>query len=194
MMALSDITEYSVSVGTTNVESLAFRKCRRLLSVELPKELLVIGDVLVTPGVSECEKRIKNMALKQRLRLIHLQLTLLAVIGNQSAAVSKLVPMVRFLFSLHGLMICLRSQVHTNAFIISIGWLRPSAPSVIQRRFCFAELTEHLKMKKKSKLSFCISLVFFVTLASPKLLRLGKAQINLAFHSTFRNFASKKGN
>jgi len=31
------------------------------------------GDVLVTPGVSECEKRIKNMALKQRLRLIHLQ-------------------------------------------------------------------------------------------------------------------------
>ena len=31
------------------------------------------GDVLVTPGVSECEKRIKNMALEQRLRLIHLQ-------------------------------------------------------------------------------------------------------------------------
>ena len=43
-MALSDITEYSVSVGTTNVESLAFRKCRRLLSVELPEGLLVIGD------------------------------------------------------------------------------------------------------------------------------------------------------
>lgn len=31
------------------------------------------GDVLVTPGISECEKRIKNMALKQKLRLIHLQ-------------------------------------------------------------------------------------------------------------------------
>lgn len=31
------------------------------------------GDVLVTPGISECEKRIKNMALRQRLRLIHLQ-------------------------------------------------------------------------------------------------------------------------
>ena len=31
------------------------------------------GDVLVTPGVSECEKRIKNMALKQGLRLIHVQ-------------------------------------------------------------------------------------------------------------------------
>ena len=31
------------------------------------------GDVLVTPGISECEKRIKNMALKQELRLIHLQ-------------------------------------------------------------------------------------------------------------------------
>lgn len=31
------------------------------------------GDVLVTPGISECEKRIKNMALKRGLRLIHLQ-------------------------------------------------------------------------------------------------------------------------
>lgn len=31
------------------------------------------GDVLVTPGISECEKRIKNMALKQGLRLIHVQ-------------------------------------------------------------------------------------------------------------------------
>lgn len=31
------------------------------------------GDVLVTPGISECEKRIKNIALKEKLRLIHLQ-------------------------------------------------------------------------------------------------------------------------
>ena len=31
------------------------------------------GDVLVTPGISECEKRIKNIALEQKLRLIHLQ-------------------------------------------------------------------------------------------------------------------------
>jgi len=31
------------------------------------------GDVLVTPGISECEKRMKNMALQQRLRLIHIQ-------------------------------------------------------------------------------------------------------------------------
>jgi hypothetical protein len=31
------------------------------------------GDVLVTPGISECEKRIKKMALQRRLRLIHLQ-------------------------------------------------------------------------------------------------------------------------
>ncbi len=31
------------------------------------------GDVLVTPGVSECEKRVKNMALEQKLRLIHVQ-------------------------------------------------------------------------------------------------------------------------
>ena len=31
------------------------------------------GDVLVTPGISECEKRIKKMALEQRLRLIHVQ-------------------------------------------------------------------------------------------------------------------------
>lgn len=31
------------------------------------------GDVLVTPGISECEKRIKNMALEQKLRMIHIQ-------------------------------------------------------------------------------------------------------------------------
>lgn len=31
------------------------------------------GDVLVTPGISECEKRIKNMALEQKLRIIHVQ-------------------------------------------------------------------------------------------------------------------------
>jgi len=31
------------------------------------------GDVLVTPGISECEKRIKKHALHQGLRLIHLQ-------------------------------------------------------------------------------------------------------------------------
>ncbi|WP_155808494.1 transposase [Xylanibacter brevis] len=31
------------------------------------------GDVLVTPGISECEKRIKNIALQQGLRLIHVQ-------------------------------------------------------------------------------------------------------------------------
>ena len=31
------------------------------------------GDVLVTPGVSECEKRIKNIALEENLRLIHIQ-------------------------------------------------------------------------------------------------------------------------
>ncbi len=31
------------------------------------------GDVLVTPGISECEKRIKNEAMRRRLRLIHVQ-------------------------------------------------------------------------------------------------------------------------
>lgn len=31
------------------------------------------GAVLVTPGISECEKRIKNEAVERRLRLIHLQ-------------------------------------------------------------------------------------------------------------------------
>ena len=31
------------------------------------------GDVLVTPGISECEKRIKKIALAQSLRLIHVQ-------------------------------------------------------------------------------------------------------------------------
>ena len=32
------------------------------------------GDVLVTPGISECEKRMKKTALEQGLRLIHLQI------------------------------------------------------------------------------------------------------------------------
>lgn len=36
-------------------------------------ELAALGDVLVTPGISECEKRIKNECLEQRHRLIHLQ-------------------------------------------------------------------------------------------------------------------------
>ena len=31
------------------------------------------GDVLVTPGISECEKRIKKLALDQKLRMIHVQ-------------------------------------------------------------------------------------------------------------------------
>ncbi|MCQ2289585.1 MAG: hypothetical protein MJZ74_10885 [Muribaculaceae bacterium] len=31
------------------------------------------GDVLVTPGISECEKRIKKEAIEHRLKLIHLQ-------------------------------------------------------------------------------------------------------------------------
>jgi len=44
MMVSIDITEYTVSAGTTNVESLAFRKCRRLSRVTLPEGLLVIGD------------------------------------------------------------------------------------------------------------------------------------------------------
>ena len=43
-MALSDITEYSVSAGTAIVDSLAFRKCRRLSKVTLPEGLLTIGD------------------------------------------------------------------------------------------------------------------------------------------------------
>lgn len=42
-------------------------ECQRLISAARS------GDVLVTPGISESEKRIKNMALEQRLRLIHVQ-------------------------------------------------------------------------------------------------------------------------
>ena len=36
-------------------------------------EIAAQGDVLVTPGISECEKRIKNECLQQRHRLIHVQ-------------------------------------------------------------------------------------------------------------------------
>lgn len=44
MRILSDITEYSVRAGTTSIESLAFRKCKRLSKVRLPEGLLTIGD------------------------------------------------------------------------------------------------------------------------------------------------------
>lgn len=36
-------------------------------------EIAEHGDVLVTPGISECEKRIKNECLANRYRLIHIQ-------------------------------------------------------------------------------------------------------------------------
>ena len=36
-------------------------------------EMAEQGDVMVTPGISECEKRIKNECLEHRYRLIHLQ-------------------------------------------------------------------------------------------------------------------------
>ena len=44
MRTLPDITEYNVRAGTTSIESLAFRKCKRLASVSLPEGLLAIGD------------------------------------------------------------------------------------------------------------------------------------------------------
>lgn len=43
------------------------KECQRLIFAAKS------GDVLVTPGISECEKQIKNMALEQKLRLIHVQ-------------------------------------------------------------------------------------------------------------------------
>lgn len=36
-------------------------------------EMMEQGDVMVTPGISECEKRIKNECLQQHYRLIHIQ-------------------------------------------------------------------------------------------------------------------------
>lgn len=44
MRVLSDITDYSVRAGTTNVDNLAFRKLKILSSVTLPEGLLSIGD------------------------------------------------------------------------------------------------------------------------------------------------------
>lgn len=41
---MSDITEYDVRAGTTSVDNLTFRKCRRLMRVTLPEGLLAIGD------------------------------------------------------------------------------------------------------------------------------------------------------
>ena len=54
------------SIPTENTDHWK-NECRRLISAAES------GDVLVTPGISECEKRIKNMALERKLRLIHIQ-------------------------------------------------------------------------------------------------------------------------
>ncbi len=42
-------------------------ECKRLI------ERAIQGDVIVTPGISECEKRIKNECIQNHFRLIHLQ-------------------------------------------------------------------------------------------------------------------------
>ena len=42
--------------------------------------------------------------------------------------------------------------------------------------------------KNENRTEMSAIFLFFVSLASLKLLCLGKTQINLAFHSTFRNF------
>ena len=44
MRVLSDITDYSVRAGTTSIDNLAFRKCKKLSSVILTEGLLSIGD------------------------------------------------------------------------------------------------------------------------------------------------------
>ena len=49
-------------------QTLFWQKERKRL-IEIAEQ----GDVLVTPGISECEKRIKNECLEQHYRLIHLQ-------------------------------------------------------------------------------------------------------------------------
>jgi len=57
---------YTDGIPTENTEHWTTER-KRLISATQS------GDVLVTPGISECEKRIKLIALEQRLRLIHVQ-------------------------------------------------------------------------------------------------------------------------
>lgn len=52
MRVLSDITEYSIKDGTAIIESLAFRKCKRLSRVTLPDGLLTIGDAAFSHCIS----------------------------------------------------------------------------------------------------------------------------------------------
>lgn len=55
--------------GGLPTEQTPFWEAEHARLVDLAKD----GAVLVTPGISECEKRIKNEAVERRLRLIHLQ-------------------------------------------------------------------------------------------------------------------------
>ena len=57
---------YTDGIPTENTEHWKTER-KRLISATQS------GDMLVTPGISECEKRIKLIALEQRLRLIHVQ-------------------------------------------------------------------------------------------------------------------------
>lgn len=83
---------YTDGIPTENTDFWKAESQRLLLAAQS-------GDVLVTPGVSECEKRIKNMALKQRLRLI-----LSAKKANPSADTSALEQQIDLLvYHLYGL-------------------------------------------------------------------------------------------
>lgn len=55
MMALSDITEYTVSAGTTNIGSLAFRKCRMLSKINLPE------GRMARHKVANCYRLLRNI-------------------------------------------------------------------------------------------------------------------------------------
>ena len=57
---------YTDGLPTENTEFWSTEKQRMISAANS-------GDVLVTPGISECEKLIKKMALEQKLRMIHVQ-------------------------------------------------------------------------------------------------------------------------
>ena len=95
------------------------------------------GDVLVTPGISECEKRIKNMALQQGLRLIHVQSEPIGKYWKPELSRFEACAAGTLLILAPWPEDCLPLQVTMTASISSTVWPRQFAPLGIATMWLF---------------------------------------------------------
>ena len=91
------------------------------------------GDVLVTPGVSECEKRIKQMALARRFRLVHVQSEPIGPYWKPERSRFEACASGTLLIVAPGPRTYRCSGATTSASTTSTTWPRSSAPSTTGR-------------------------------------------------------------